>query len=180
MQELKGTKTEENLRTAFAGETQASIKYSYYASQAKKEGYNQIADIFDETSVNEKAHAKMWFKALHNDAMPDTLQNLADAANGENYEWTDMYAEFAKTAEEEGFKKLAFLFKAVGKIENGHEKRYRKLIDNINKGLVFEREEDQVWVCANCGHVYVGKKAPVVCPVCDHPEAFFQIKATNF
>ena len=147
MVNLKGTKTEENLKTAFAGESQAANKYAYYASQAKKEGYNQIADIFAETSGNEKEHAKLWFKALH-DGMPNTIENLKDAADGENYEWTDMYAGFAKTAEEEGFAKLAYLFKAVAAIENGHEKRYRKLLENIENGLVFQREEEQVWICA--------------------------------
>lgn len=180
MGNLQGSKTEANLKTAFAGESQASIKYSYYASQAKKEGYNQIADVFTETSGNEREHAKLWFKALHGGAVPQTMENLEDAAKGENYEWTDMYDEFAKTAEEEGFKKLAFLFKAVGQIENGHEKRYCKLMDNIQKGIVFAREEEQVWICSNCGHIHIGKTAPAVCPVCDHPQAFFQIKADNY
>lgn len=179
MGNLKGTKTEENLKTAFAGESQAATKYAYYASQAKKEGYNQIADIFSETSGNEKEHAKLWFKALH-DGMPDTITNLKDAADGENYEWTDMYAGFARTAEEEGFPKLAYLFKAVAAIENGHEKRYRKLLENIENGLVFQREEEQVWICANCGHVVLAKTAPEKCPVCDHPKAYFQIKPCNF
>ena len=176
---LKGTKTEENLKTAFAGEAQAATKYAYYASQAKKEGYNQIADFFAETSGNEKEHAKLWFKALH-DGMPGTIENLKDAADGENYEWTDMYAGFARTAEDEGFPRLAYLFKAVAAIENGHEKRYRKLLENIENGLVFQREEEQVWICANCGHVVMAKCAPEKCPVCDHPKAYFQIKPCNF
>lgn len=169
MGNLKGTKTEENLKTAFAGEAQAATKYAYYASQAKKEGYNQIADFFAETSGNEKEHAKLWFKALH-DGIPSTVENLKDAADGENYEWTDMYAGFAKTAEEEGFPRLAYLFKAVASIENGHEKRYRKLLENIENGVVFQREEEQVWICANCGHVVLAKCAPEKCPVCDHPK----------
>ena len=179
MGNLKGTKTEENLKTAFAGEAQAATKYAYYASQAKKEGYNQIADFFAETSGNEKEHAKLWFKALH-DGIPSTVENLKDAADGENYEWTDMYAGFAKTAEEEGFPRLAYLFKAVASIENGHEKRYRKLLENIENGVVFQREEEQVWICANCGHVVLAKCAPEQCPVCDHPKAYFQIKPCNF
>jgi len=179
MENLKGTKTEENLKTAFAGEAQAATKYAYYASQAKKEGYNQIADIFMETSGNEKEHAKLWFKALH-DGMPNTIENLNDAADGENHEWTDMYAGFARTAEDEGFPKLAYLFKAVAAIENGHEKRYRKLLENIENGFVFQREEEQVWICANCGHVVLAKNAPEKCPVCDHPKAYFQIKSSNF
>ena len=176
---MKGTKTEENLKTAFAGEAQAATKYAYYASQAKKEGYNQIADFFAETSGNEKEHAKLWFKALH-DGIPSTVENLIYAADGENYEWTDMYAGFAKTAEEEGFPRLAYLFKAVASIENGHEKRYRKLLENIENGVVFQREEEQVWFCANCGHVVLAKCAPEKCPVCDHPKAYFQIKPCNF
>jgi len=179
MGNLKGTKTEENLKTAFAGEAQAATKYAYYASQAKKEGYNQIADFFAETSGNEKEHAKLWFKALH-DGIPNTVENLKDAADGENYEWTDMYAGFAKTAEEEGFPRLAYLFKAVASIENGHEKRYRKLLENIENGVVFQREEEQVWICVNCGHVVLAKCAPEKCPVCDHPKAYFQIKPCNF
>ncbi|NCD08101.1 MAG: rubrerythrin family protein [Negativicutes bacterium] len=179
MENLKGTKTEENLKTAFAGESQAAMKYSYYASQAKKEGYNQIADIFTETSGNEREHAKLWFKALH-DGIPNTVANLNDAADGENYEWKDMYAEFAKTAEEEGFPRLAYLFKSVAAIENGHEQRYRKLLTNIENGLVFKREEQQVWICGNCGHVVMATCAPEKCPVCDHPKAYFQIKACNF
>ncbi|HIW22124.1 MAG TPA: rubrerythrin family protein [Candidatus Dorea intestinavium] len=179
MGKLKGTKTEENLKIAFAGESQAAIKYSYYANQAKKEGYNQIADIFTETSGNEREHAKLWFKALH-DGIPNTVENLKDAAAGENYEWTEMYAEFAKTAEEEGFPKLAYLFKAVGTIENAHEQRYHKLLANIDNGCVFNREETQVWICANCGHIVVGTCPPEKCPVCDHPKAYFQIKADNF
>lgn len=179
MENLKGTKTEANLQTAFAGESMARNKYTYYASAAKKEGYNQIADIFLETAGNEKEHAKLWFKALH-DGMPNTIANLNDAADGEKYEWNEMYAEFAKTAKEEGFAKLAYLFEAVGKIEKGHEERYRKLLANVENEVVFEREEVQVWVCANCGHVVVGNEAPEKCPVCDHPKAYFQIKSENF
>lgn len=179
MENLKGTKTELNLQTAFAGEAQAATKYTYYASQAKKDGYNQVADFFLETAGNEKEHAKLWFKALH-DGIPDTVANLKDAAGGENYEWNEMYAGFAKTAEEEGFPRLAYLFKAVAAIENGHEKRYRKLLSNIEDGVVFKREDQQVWICSNCGHVVVANCPPEKCPVCDHPKAYFQIKACNF
>lgn len=179
MPELKGSKTEANLMTAFAGESQAHTKYQYYASAAKKEGLNQIASFFEETSGNEKEHAKIWFKLLH-EGMPDTRVNLNDAADGENYEWTDMYAGFAKEAKEEGFDHIAFLFEAVGQIEKEHEERYRKLLSNLEKGIVFEREEVQVWQCANCGHIHIGKKALDKCPVCDHPQAFFAIKAENY
>ncbi len=176
---LKGTKTEANLLAAFAGESQARNKYTYYASKARKEGLNQIADVFEETAGNEKEHAKIWFKLLH-DGMPDTDANLVDAAAGEHYEWTDMYAGFAKTAKEEGLDKIAFLFEAVAKIEKTHEERYQQLLDNLKNGKVFKREEKQVWVCANCGHVYYGYEAPEKCPVCDHPKAYFQIKAANY
>ena len=179
MPELKGSKTEANLMTAFAGESQAHTKYQYYASAAKKEGLNQIAAFFEETAGNEKEHAKIWFKLLH-DGMPDTRANLNDAADGENYEWTDMYAGFAKEAKEEGFDRIAFLFEAVGQIEKEHEERYRKLLSNLENGLVFAREEVQVWQCANCGHIHIGKKALEKCPVCDHPQAFFAIKAENY
>ena len=165
---------------AFAGESQARNKYTYFASQARKDGYVQIANIFEETAGNEKEHAKIWFKYLQGGSIHNTEDNLKAAADGENYEWTDMYAGFAKTAEEEGFAKLAYLFKAVAAIENGHEKRYRKLLENIENGLVFQREEEQVWICANCGHVVMAKCAPEKCPVCDHPKAYFQIKPCNF
>ncbi len=176
---LKGTKTEANLLAAFAGESQARNKYTYYASKARKEGFNQIADFFEETAGNEKEHAKIWFKLLH-DGMPDTETNLLDAAAGEHYEWTDMYAGFAKTAKEEGFEKIAYLFEAVAVIEKEHEERYRQLLENIKTGKVFKREGKQVWVCANCGHIHYGYEAPEKCPVCDHPKAYFQIKSTNF
>ena len=178
--ELKGSKTEANLQAAFAGESQAHTKYQYYASKAKKEGYVQIASIFEETSKNEKEHAKIWFKLLHDDGIPTTLDNLADAANGENFEWTDMYAGFAATAREEGFTRIAYLFEMVGKIEKEHEERYRKLIANIEGGLVFSRDGDAIWQCSNCGHIVIGAKAPEVCPVCAHPKAYFQIKAENY
>ena len=180
MKSLKGTKTEANLMAAFAGESQARNKYTYYASKAKKEGYEQIAALFLETANNEKEHAKIWFKLLHDGAIADTATNLQDAANGENYEWTEMYAEFAKTAKEEGFDKIAYLFEAVGKIEKEHEERYKALLANVNGGLVFSRDGEMVWQCANCGHIHVGKTAPEVCPVCDHPKAYFQIKAENY
>ena len=180
MKSLKGTKTEANLMAAFAGESQARNKYTYYASKAKKEGYEQIAALFLETANNEKEHAKIWFKLLHDGAIADTATNLQDAANGENYEWTEMYAEFSKTAKEEGFDKIAYLFEAVGKIEKEHEERYKALLANVNDGLVFSRDGEMVWQCANCGHIHVGKAAPEVCPVCDHPKAYFQIKAENY
>ena len=178
--ELKGSQTEKNLQTAFAGESQARNKYTYYASKAKKDGYNQIAAIFEETAANEKEHAKIWFKLLHDGKVPDTVTNLKDAAAGENYEWTDMYAGFAKTAKEEGFDQIAELFAMVGEIEKHHEERYKKLLANIEGGLVFSRDNDMIWQCSNCGHIVVGKKAPDVCPVCDHPQSFFQIMADNF
>ena len=176
---LKGTKTEANLMTAFAGESQAHTKYKYYASKAKKEGYVQIGELFEETANNEKEHAKIWFKLLH-DGMPDTDANLLDAAEGENYEWTDMYAGFAKVAKEEGFDKIAFLFEAVGAIEKSHEERYRKLLANVKENAVFIKGEKVMWQCANCGHIVIGTNAPEVCPVCDHPKAYFQVKADNY
>ena len=179
MAELKGSKTEANLLTAFAGESQARNKYTYYASKARKDGYVQIANIFEETAANEKEHDKMWFKLL-NGGIGDTLDNLKDAAAGENYEWTDMYAGFAKTAREEGFDQIANLFEGVAKIEKEHEERYLKLVKNIEEGLVFSRDGDVIWQCANCGHIVIGKKAPEVCPVCAHPQAYFQIKAENY
>ena len=178
--ELKGSKTEQNLLTAFAGESQARNKYTYYASKAKKEGYNQIAALFEETANNEKEHAKIWFKLLHDGQIADTLTNLADAAAGENYEWTDMYAGFAKTAEEEGFTKIAALFKMVGDIEREHEARYRALSDSIKNGTVFARETEQVWVCSNFGHIHIGTHAPEKCPVCDHPQGYFILQAKNY
>lgn len=178
--ELKGSKTEANLMAAFSGESQATNKYRYYASKAKKDGYVQIANIFEETAANEKEHAKIWFKLLHGGSVPSTMENLLDAAAGENYEWTDMYATFAKEAKEEGFDEIAYLFEEVGKIEKEHEERYRKLVANIEGGLVFSREGDCIWQCSNCGHIVVGKKAPEVCPVCNHPQAYFQIKAENY
>ncbi len=177
---LKGTKTEANLQTAFAGESQARNKYTYYASKAKNEGYEQIAAIFEETAANEKEHAKMWFKLLHDNDIPSTVENLADAADGENYEWTDMYAQFAKEAKEEGFDRIAYLFEAVGAIEKTHEDRYRKLLANVEGGLVFSSEGDAIWECRNCGHIYIGKEAPKICPVCAHPQSFFQKRAENY
>ena len=179
MPELKGSKTEANLRTAFAGESQARNKYTYFASKARKDGYVQIAQIFEETAANEKEHAKMWFKLL-NGGIGDTLANLKAAADGENYEWTDMYAGFAKTAKEEGFDQIATLFEEVGKIEKEHEERYRKLAKNLEEGLVFSKDGDAVWQCINCGHICVGKKAPEVCPVCAHPQSYFQVKPENY
>ncbi len=179
MKDLKGTRTEANLMAAFAGESQARNKYTYYASKAKKDGYVQIAALFEETANNEKEHAKMWFKLLH-DGMPDTKTNLADAAAGENFEWTEMYARMAKEAREEGFDHIAFLFEEVAKIEKEHEERYRKLLSNIEGGIVFSRDNDMIWQCSNCGHIIVGKAAPEICPVCEHPKAYFQIKAENY
>ena len=178
MKELKGSKTEKNLQTAFAGESQARNKYTYYASKAKKDGYEQIAAIFEETANNEKEHAKMWFKLL-NGEIKDTLTNLADAAAGENYEWTDMYATFAKEAKEEGFDNIARMFEGVAAIEKRHEERYRKLIENIEGGLVFSRDGDAIWECRNCGHIHIGKTAPEVCPVCAHPQSYFELHKTN-
>lgn len=178
--DLKGTQTEKNLQAAFAGESQARNKYSYYASKAKSEGYVQIAKLFEETADNEKEHAKIWFKLLHDGQVPTTVENLKDAAAGENYEWTDMYASFAKTAQEEGFAHIAKLFEMVGAIEKEHEARYLKLLNNVEKEIVFSRDGDTMWQCANCGHIVIGKKAPEVCPVCAHPKAYFHIKAENY
>ena len=178
--ELKGSKTEKNLLAAFAGESQARNKYTYYASAAKKEGYNQIAAIFEETANNEKEHAKIWFKLLHDGKIGNTLDNLADAAAGENYEWTDMYAGFAKEAHEEGFTHIATLFEKVAEIEKEHEERYRTLAEAIENGKVFARETEQVWICSNCGHIHIGTHAPQVCPVCAHPQGYFQIRAQNY
>lgn len=177
--DLKGTKTEANLKTAFAGESEARNKYTFYASKARKDGYEQIADIFEETARNEKEHAKLWFKLLHG-GIPDTMENLKDAAAGENYEWTDMYKTFAEEAREEGFENIAKLFEGVAAIEKEHEARYIKLLENIEGGLVFSRDGDMIWQCANCGHIVIGKEAPKVCPVCAHPQSFFQIKAENY
>lgn len=178
--ELKGSKTEANLKAAFAGESQARNKYTYYASKAKKEGYEQIASLFLETAENEKEHAKIWFKLLHEGEVPDTITNLKDAAAGENFEWTDMYEEFAKTAKEEGFTKISYLFEEVAKIEKEHEERYLKLLENVEKELVFSKDGDRIWKCRNCGHIHVGPKAPDICPVCNHPKAYFEIKAENY
>jgi rubrerythrin len=178
--ELKGSQTEKNLMEAFAGESQARNKYTYYASKAKKDGYEQIAAIFEETATNEKEHAKMWFKLLHNGEVPSTIDNLKDAAEGENYEWTDMYDGFAKTAKEEGFDHIAYLFEAVAKIEKEHEERYKKLLENVENGLVFSKDGDKIWKCRNCGHIVIGKEAPAVCPVCSHPQSYFEIKAENY
>ena len=180
MKDLKGTKTEQNLKEAFAGESMARNKYSYFASKAKKDGYVQIAAIFEETAANEKEHAKMWYKYLNGGSVSDTKTNLADAASGENFEWTDMYARMAKEAREEGFDEIAEKFEQVGAIEKHHEERYRKLLKNIEDAIVFSREGDVIWQCANCGHIVIGKKAPEVCPVCDHPQSYFQIKAENY
>lgn len=177
---LKGTKTEANLMTAFAGESQARNKYTYYASKARKEGYMQIAALFEETALNEREHAKIWFKLLHDGDIPDTATNLADAAAGENYEWTDMYAAFAKEAKEEGFNHIAYLFEQVGNIEKEHEERYKKLLANVQGDLVFSKDNEAIWQCANCGHICIGKKAPEVCPVCEHPKSYFQLRAENY
>lgn len=178
--ELKGSKTEQNLLTAFAGESQARNKYTYFASKAKKDGYEQIAAIFEETANNEKEHAKMWFKELNGGSVPSTIDNLQSAADGENYEWTDMYEGFAKTAEEEGFEELARKFRAVAEIEKHHEERYRKLLQNIEDKVVFSKDGDSIWICRNCGHVVIGTCAPEVCPVCAHPQSYFEIKAENY
>ncbi|MBQ0158307.1 MAG: rubrerythrin family protein [Bacteroidales bacterium] len=180
MKELKGTKTWANLQAAFAGESQARNKYSYYASKAKKDGYVQIANIFEETAGNEKEHAKMWFKYLQGGAIRSTEENLKDAAEGENYEWTDMYATFAKEAREEGFDEIADKFEMVAAIEKEHEERYRKLLANIEGKLVFTRDGDAIWQCLNCGHIVIGKNAPEICPVCAHPQSYFQLRATNY
>lgn len=178
--DLKGSKTEQNLMAAFAGESQARNKYTYFASKARKEGYEQIAAIFEETANNEKEHAKIWFKLLEGGDIKSTVSNLKAAAEGENYEWTDMYASFAQTAKEEGFEHIAFLFEEVAKIEKEHEKRYKKLLNNIEDELVFSSEGDAIWICRNCGHVVVGKSAPKVCPVCNHPQSYFERKANNY
>ncbi len=176
--DLKGSKTEQNLMTAFAGESQARNKYTYYASKARKDGYVQIANLFEETANNEKEHAKMWFKLFH--GIGSTADNLLDAAQGENYEWTDMYASFAREAREEGFDHIAELFEGVAAVEKEHEERYRKLLANVEGGLVFSKDGDVIWQCSNCGHIVVGRKAPEVCPVCAHPQAYFQVKAENY
>ncbi|MDE6154577.1 MAG: rubrerythrin family protein [Muribaculaceae bacterium] len=180
MKELKGTKTERNLQEAFAGESQARNKYSFYASKARKEGFEQIAAIFEETAQNEKEHAKLWYKFLHGGEISDTMTNLRDAAEGENYEWTDMYDRMAQEADEEGFPQIAARFRAVAAIERHHEERYRRLLANIEEGIVFSREGDTVWVCRNCGHIVIGKKAPGACPVCLHSQSFFEIEAKNY
>ena len=180
MKDLKGTKTEANLMAAFAGESQARNKYTYYASKAKKDGYEQIAELFTETANNEKEHAKIWFKLLHDGNVPDTVANLKDAAEGENYEWTDMYKSFAEDAKAEGFDHIAYLFEQVAAIEKEHEERYRKLLANIEEGIVFSRDGDMVWICRNCGHIHVGKTSPEVCPVCAHPKAYFELRAKNY
>ena len=177
---LKGTKTEKNLMEAFAGESQARNKYTYFASKAKKDGYVQISAIFEETAANEKEHAKIWYKYLHGGSVADTIANLEDAANGENFEWTDMYARMAREAREEGFDEIADKFEMVGAIEKEHEERYRKLLANIKEGIVFSRDGDCIWQCSNCGHIVIGPKAPEVCPVCDHPQSYFQLKAENY
>ena len=178
--ELKGSKTEQNLMTAFAGESQARNKYTYYASKAKKEGYEQIAAIFEETAGNEKEHAKMWFKELHGGSVPSTIENLLDAAEGENYEWTDMYEKFSKEAKEEGFEHIAYLFSEVAKIEKRHEERYRKLLENIKTEKQFKNDTEVAWICRNCGHVHFGKEAPKVCPVCAHPQSYFERLNENY
>lgn len=177
--ELKGSRTEANLMSAFAGESMATNKYTYFASKAKKDGYQQIAAIFEETAGNEREHAKLWYKILSG-GIGDTLENLGHAAEGENYEWTDMYNKFAKEAREEGFEEIARLFDGVAAVEKEHEERYRKLISNMEQGIVFSRDGDMVWVCRNCGHIVIGKQAPEICPVCAHPQAYFQIKAENY
>jgi len=178
--ELKGSQTEKNLMAAFSGESEARNKYTYFASKARKEGYEQIAAIFEETALNEKEHAKIWFKLLNGGEIPSTLENLNAAAAGENFEWTDMYDGFAKTAREEGFDRIAYLFEAVGQIEKEHEARYKKLIENLQDGLVFSKDGDRIWKCRNCGHIVIGKEAPAVCPVCNHPQSYFEIKAENY
>ena len=178
--ELKGSKTEKNLMEAFAGESQARNKYTYFASKAKKEGYEQIAAIFQETADNEKEHAKLWFKLLNGEDILSTEENLKAAAAGENYEYTDMYKRMAEEAKEEGFDKIAYLFEAVGEIEAEHERRYLKLLENVEEGLVFSRDDERIWKCRNCGHIVIGKYAPEVCPVCAHPQSYFEIKAENY
>ena len=178
--ELKGSKTEQNLIAAFAGESQARNKYTYYASKARKDGYEQIAAIFEETANNEKEHAKLWFKELHGGEIPKTEENLASAAEDENYEWTDMYAEFARVAKEEGFDRIAYLFEEVAKIEKEHEERYLTLLKNVKENKVFHKDGDKIWICRNCGHVYIGANAKEVCPVCNHPQSFMEVKAENY
>lgn len=180
MKSLSGTKTEQNLRDAFSGECQATNKYRYYASKARKDGYMQIAELFTETSDNELEHAKIWFKYLHGGSVPDTKVNLEDAAEGEMFEWTEMYKRMAKEARDEGFDEIAEHFESVGNVEKQHEERYRKLLSNVKEGIVFSRENDMIWQCRNCGHIVIGKNAPLVCPVCDHPQSYFQIKAENY
>ncbi len=180
MDRLSGTKTEENLKAAFAGESQARNKYTYYASQAKKDGYVQISNLFLETAENEKEHAKLWFKLLHDGKVPDTRTNLADAAAGENFEWTDMYAKMAEDAREEGFNDIAILFDKVGAIEKEHEERYNKLAANIDAGEVFKKRETQCWICTNCGHIHTSEGAPELCPVCNHPQAYFEVRVINY
>ena len=180
MVDFKGSKTEANLETAFAGGSGARNKYTYYASKAKKDGYVQVANIFEETAGNEKEHAEIWFKILHGGEIPGTIENLADAAAGEHYEWTEMYKTFAEEAEAEGFDDIAFLFEEVAKIEKEHEERYKKLLGNVEDGLVFSKDGDRIWKCRNCGHIVVGKQAPEICPVCAHPKAYFEIKAENY
>ena len=180
MKDLKGTKTEKNLQEAFAGESQARNKYTYFASKARKEGYEQIAAIFEETAINEKEHAKLWFKYLEGGAIKDTKSNLEAAAAGENFEWTDMYDRMAKEAEEEGFEEIAAKFRMVGTIEKHHEERYKKLVENLEEGIVFSRDDERIWKCRNCGHIVVGKYAPKVCPVCNHPQSYFEIDAQNY
>ncbi len=180
MKELKGTRTEANLLAAFAGESQAKNKYTYYASKARKDGYIQIANIFEETANNEQEHAKIWFKLLHGGNIGETADNLLDAAEGENYEWTDMYAGFAAVAREEGFNEIAALFDGVAAIEKEHEERFRKLLSNVKGDCVFSKDGDVIWQCLNCGHIVIGKKAPQVCPVCAHPQSYFQVKTQNY
>ena len=175
-----GTKTEKNLEAAFAGESQARNKYTYYAGKARSEGYGQIAGFFEETANNEKEHAKIWFKLLHDGSVPTTAENLKDAAGGENYEWTDMYAKMAKEAREEGFDRIAYLFEAVGKIEKEHEGRYRALLQNVEAGTVFNKREKVIWICGNCGHIYEGENAPEKCPVCEHPQSYFSMRIINY
>ncbi len=180
MKSLKGTKTERNLQEAFAGESQARNKYTYFASKAKKDGYVQISKIFEETAANEKEHAELWYKYLNGGKVSDTMTNLEDAANGENFEWTDMYKRMAEEAREEGFDEIADKFEGVAAIEKEHEERYRKLLDNIKKERVFSKDNDVIWQCSNCGHIVIGKRAPEECPVCNHAQAYFQVKATNY
>jgi rubrerythrin len=180
LKSLEGTKTQANLMTAFAGESQARNKYTYFANKARKDGFVQIAKIFEETADNEKAHAEIWFKLLQGGELADTATNLKDAMTGENYEWTDMYANFSKEAKEEGFENIAYLFDEVGKIEKEHEERFKKLLENVKGGLVFSRDEDKIWICSNCGHIVIGKDAPEKCPVCKHPKAYFHLKAQNY